>query len=49
MGILEARETAERVWVGGDVWEAQLCVGTDDGLGRLPQERQPAFACRCGF
>lgn len=48
MGILEARETAERVWVG-DVWEAQLCVGTDDGLGRLPQERQPAFACRCGF
>lgn len=34
---------------GGDTWEAQLCVGEDDGLGALPQERQPAFACRCGF
>lgn len=46
MGILEAREAAERVW---DMWEAQLRVGDDDGLGRLLQERQPAFACRCGF
>lgn len=51
MGILRAGEAAERVWGvgGGDMWEAQLCVGEDDGLGTLPQERQPAFACRCGF
>lgn len=30
--------------LGRNVWESQLCVGEGDGLGGLPQERQPAFA-----
>jgi hypothetical protein len=34
---------------GGWGWEVQLRVGDNDGLGGLPQKRQPAFAYRCGF
>lgn len=30
-------------WGGGNVWEAQLCVGDNDGLGGLPQKRQPSL------
>lgn len=48
MGIHEVGEAAEPVG-GGDVWEAQLCVGDSAGLGGLPQKRQLAFAYRCGF
>lgn len=43
MGIHESGEAADPVWVG-DVWEAQLCGGDNDGWGGTPPEEA---ACLC--